>query len=191
MKKILTLALMLMTVCGAMAQEGTKKYDIKSGMLKTTTEVMGQVTETVLYFDNYGAQEVTKVKMDVPGMGEMEISTIVKDGKTWVVNHTMKQVQEVPDQGMTDLNFTALTEEAIAEYKVKEAGKETVLGKECTKYTYEVVAQGQKASMTSWVYKGLPLKSVTALAGMEITMEAAEFLENIMVLPQTFEVPTF
>ena len=34
MKKLLTLALMLMVVCGAMAQEGTKKYAIKSGMAK-------------------------------------------------------------------------------------------------------------------------------------------------------------
>lgn len=191
MKKILTLALMFMTICGAMAQEGVKKYEIKSGMLKTSTEVMGQLTETVMYFDNYGAQQVTKMNMEVPGMGEMEISTIAKDGKTWMVNHTMKQVQEIPDQGMTELNFTALTDEVIAEYKVKETGKETILGKECTIYTCEVVAQGQKASVTSWVYMGLPLKSVTSVAGMNVTVEAKEFLENILVLPQTFEVPTF
>ncbi len=191
MKKILTITLMLSMVYSAMGQVSPKKYDIKSGMVKTSTEVMGQKTETTTYFDNYGAQEATKAKMNVPGFGEMETATIIKDGKAWMVNYTMKQVQELPLEAVTDINFVNPSEEAIKEYKLQEEGKETILGKECTKYTYEASAQGQTAKITAWIYKGIALKSVTTLAGMEITAEATGLLENIMVLPQTFDAPKF
>jgi len=191
MKKLFTLALMLTIVCGAMAQEGTKKYAVKSGMAKTTTEVMGQKQTVTLFFDNYGAQEITKTKSEIPGMGEIEIATIVKDGKAWMVNYTMKQVQEIPMDGQEEINFADLSEESKAKYNVQEVGTEEILGKTCTKYTYEADVQGQKAKGTAWVYKGFPLKSIIAVAGMEITTETTEFLEDILVLPQTFEVPKF
>ena len=191
MKKLLTLALMLMVVCGAMAQEGTKKFAIKSGMAKTTTEVMGQTQQVTLYFDNYGALQCSKTKATVSGMGDLEMATNIKDGKTWMVNYTMKQVQEIPAEAQEDIDFNNLTEEIKTKYNVREAGTEEILGKTCTKYTYEAVIQGQKAKGSAWVYKGFPLKSVVSVAGMEIKSEVTEFLENILVMPQTFDVPKF
>ncbi len=191
MKKLLTLALMLMVVCGAMAQEGTKKFAIKSGMAKTTTEVMGQTQQVTLYFDNYGALQCSKTKATVPGMGDLEMATIIKDGKTWMVNYTMKQVQEIPAEAQEDIDFNNLTEEIKTKYNVREAGTEELLGKTCTKYTYEAVIQGQKAKGSAWVYKGFPLKSVVSVAGMEIKSEVTEFLESILVMPQTFDIPKF
>ena len=115
MKKALTLALMLALTIGAMAQE-TKKYDIKSGIVKATTTVMGQATEAVQYFDNYGAIETSKTKVNIPGAGEMEVATITKDGKTYIVNYTNKQVQEVPAQ--ESINYLALSDELIAKCKI-------------------------------------------------------------------------
>ena len=191
MKKMFTLALMLMVVCGAMAQEGTKKFAIKSGMAKTTTEVMGQTQQVTLYFDNYGALQCSKTKASVQGMGDLEMATIIKDGKTWMVNYTMKQVQEIPAEAQEDIDFNNLTEEIKTKYNVREAGTEELLGKTCTKYTYEAVIQGQKAKGSAWVYKGFPLKSIVSVAGMEIKSEVTEFLENILVMPQTFDVPKF
>lgn len=191
MKKMLTLALMLMVVCGAMAQEGPKKYGIKSGMAKTTTEVMGQKQEVTLYFDNYGARQCTKTKAEIPGMGSIEMATIVKDGKTWMVNYTMKQVQEIPAGAQEDIDFNNLGDEAKAKYKVQDLGTEEILGKTCRKYSYEADIQGQKAKGTAWVYEGLPLKSVVSVAGMEIKTDVTEFHENILVMPQTFDIPKF
>ena len=191
MKKILTLALMLSVVCSAMAQEGTKRYEIKSGMVKSVMDVMGQSTETTLYFDNYGEQQVTKAKVKVPGYGEIETATILRDGKGWVVNYAMEQVQELPASALGDVNLANPTDEEIKTYHIEEIGTETILGKECTKYSYEVTVQGQKAKGTAWVYKGFPLKSVVSVSGMEITTETVEFLENVSVMPQTFEIPKF
>lgn len=179
---------MLALTVGAMAQEA-KKYDIKSGIVKSVTAVMGQNTEAVQYFDNYGAIETSKTKMNVPGAGEIEVATISKDGKTYVVNYTNKQVQEVPAQ--ESINYLALSDEIIAQYKIKEIGKETVAGKECIKYSEEISQMGQTFAATVWVWKGLPMKSVIAAGGMEIVTEVTEITENAYILPQTFEVPAF
>ncbi|MGX8707415.1 MAG: hypothetical protein ACSW72_01540, partial [Bacteroidales bacterium] len=130
-------------------------------------------------------------KATVPGMGDLEMATIIKDGKTWMVNYTMKQVQEIPAEAQEDIDFNNLTEEIKTKYNVREAGTEEILGKTCTKYTYEAVIQGQKAKGSAWVYKGFPLKSIVSVAGMEIKSEVTEFLENILVMPQTFDVPKF
>ena len=188
MKKALTLALMLALTIGAMAQE-TKKYDIKSGIVKATTTVMGQATEAVQYFDNYGAIETSKTKVSIPGAGEMEVATITKDGKTYIVNYTNKQVQEVPAQ--ESINYLALSDELIAKYKIKEIGKETVAGKECVKYSEEISQMGQTFNATVSVWKGIPMKSVIAAGGMEIVTEVTEISENAFILPQTFEIPAF
>lgn len=188
MKKALTLALMFALTVGAMAQE-VKKYDIKSGIVKSVTTMMGQKTEAVQYFDNFGATETSKTKMNIPGAGEVEIATISKDGKNYVVNYTSKQVQEVPAQA--SINYLALDDETIAQYKIKEIGKETVAEKECIKYSEQISQMGQTFDATVCVWKGVPMKSVIKAGGMEIVTEVTEITENAFILPQTFEVPTF
>ena len=188
MKRFATLAALFLCVL-SLAQEAPKRYEIKSGIAKSVTDMMGQKIEATAYFDNYGALETSKTKMSVPGVGEMEIATITKDGKTFVVNYSQKNVQETPAQ--ESINYLALTDEVIGQYKIKEIGKETLGDKECTKYSQEVSQMGQKAAITTWVWKGFVLKSVTAVAGVEIVSEVVEFTPDAYILPQTFEVPTF
>ena len=52
-------------------------------------------------------------------------------------------------------------------------------------------AQGMKAQVKVWVYKGLGLKQETDIAGMKILATAKEFTEGATILPQVFEVPNF
>ena len=96
---------------------------------------MGQKIESKGYFDDYGNLQSSKANT----FG-MEISTILRDGKTYMVNHSAKQVQEVPAQ--ESINYLDLTDEIIAQYKIQEVGKETVAGKDCVKYTMEVSQMG-------------------------------------------------
>jgi len=180
---------MLSAAVTAVAQESSKKYEIKSGIVKGVTEMMGQKIEAVSYFDNYGAWEVSKTKTSVPGMGEMEVATITKDGKSYMVNYSARQVQEMPVQ--ESINYLAVSKEAIAKYKLRETGTETIGDKECIKYTAEMSQMGQTATITAWVWKGYPIKSVTSVAGIEITVEVTEFTENAEVDPALFEVPAF
>jgi len=189
MKRIIVLAIMLSAAVTAVAQESSKKYEIKSGIVKGVTEMMGQKIEAVSYFDNYGAWEISKTKTSIPGIGDMEVATITKDGKSYMVNYSARQVQEVPVQ--ESINYLAISKEAIAKFKLRETGTETIGDKECIKYTAEISQMGQTATVTAWVWKGYPIKSVTSVAGVEVTVKVTEFTENAEIDPAVFEVPAF
>lgn len=183
------MALLLVFAVAALAQEAPRKYEMKSGIAKVKSTVMGQALESTVYFDEYGALEVNKTKTPVPGAGEIEISTVTKGGKTYAVIPSMKQVQEQPAQ--ESINYLALTDDIIAKYKIKKEGTETVCGKVCTKYTEEVTQQGVSANATVWVYKGFPMKTLTSIGGMEVVSEVTEFTEDAFVVASVFEIPTF
>jgi hypothetical protein len=101
----------------------------------------------------------------------------------------MKQVEETPIQ--EQVNFLELSDADVEKYKIKEIGKETLLGKECTVYSVENEVQGMKANLTVSVYKGIAFKTVTEVQGYKIVITMTEFQEDAMVLPQVFDIPKF
>lgn len=184
MKRLITLLSMLLMVSTLMmAQDASKKYGIKSGIITTVSEVMGQKIESKGYFDDYGNLQSSKAN----SFG-MEVSTIHRDGKTYMVNHSAKQVQEMPFQ--ESINYLDLTDEIIAKYKIKEAGNDTVAGKDCVKYTLEVSQMGQTAKLTVSVWNGIPMKTVTSAGGMDVTATVTEVKEE-EVDASVFEIPSF
>ena len=186
-KKLISLVLLLASVAGVASAQN--RYGIKSGILTQKSE-MG---ETTIYFDNYGALEAQKMKMNFMG-NEMEMSIIRKDGKTYMVNVAEKQVQEMPAGGMmggSDINFLNLTDAVKSANKIKEAGKETILGKECTKYTMEAEQMGMAMSQTVWVWNGITLKSLTDGGQFQFGNEAVKFEENATIPASTFDIPKF
>ena len=180
MKKIFTLCAVLLVAATAFAQN---RYGIKSGSYKTEMDMMGQVITNTTYFDDFGAKEVTSMSM----MG-MEMTQIRKDGKMYLVNKGEKSVQEMPVQ--ESINYLDLTDEAIAKYKVKETGKETVSGKECTIYTAEISQMGQTAKATVSVWNGFAMKSTIDMGGFAMTQKIVEVNEG-PVDAALFEVPKF
>jgi len=191
--KFLLASLLMLASLGLYAQENqpVKKYGFKSAIVKISTDMMGQTVESTAYIDEYGAKECQKLKMEVPGMGSMESGSIMKDGKAWSINYTMKQVQEVEMNTEDQPNFLNLTDEVKEKFKIKEVGKEKVLDKDCVVYTMETEAQGMTATLKVWCYKGLALKTVTNISGMAISAVATDFQEDAMVLPQVFDVPQY
>ena len=184
MKRLFT-ALFAFTVMavGLIAQEAPKKYGIKSGTVKAVTEVMGQKAEGISYFDNYGALEAGKSQAN-----GMEVLTITRDGKTYMVVPSVKQVREIPAQ--ESVNYLNLTDDVIEKYKIKEIGKDVVAGKDCIKYSMEVSQMGQTAKLTVSVWNGYAMKTVSSAMGMVITAVVTEFKEG-EVDPSLFEIPSF
>ena len=182
MKKILTFCDMLLVAATTFAQ--APRYGIKSGSYKTEMDMMGQVITNTTYFDDFGAKEATSMSM----MG-MEMTQISKDGKTYLVNKGEKSVQEMPQQQQS-INYLNLTDEVIAKNKIKETGKETVSGKECTVYTAEISQMGQTAKATVSVWNGIAMKSVIDAGGFGITQKVVEVTEG-PVDAALFEVPKF
>ena len=182
--KFICVALLLAAAAGvAMGQDG-KRYGIKSGILTQTSE-MG---ETTVYF----AVEAQKMKMDFMG-NAMEMTILRKDGKTYMINAAEKQVQEMPAGGMggADINFLNLTDQVKAANKIKEAGKETILGRECTKYTMESSQMGMTMSQTVWVWNGIVLKSLTDGGQFQFGNTATKLEENANIPASTFDIPKF
>ena len=180
-KKLISLVLLLASVAGVASAQN--RYGIKSGILTQKSE-MG---ETTIYFDNYGALEAQKMKMDFMG-NSMEMTILRKDGKTYMINVSEKQVQEM---GGNDINFLNLTDAVKSANKIKEAGKETILGKECTKYTMETEQMGMTMSQTVWVWQGITLKSLTDGGQFQFGNEVVKFEENATIPASTFDIPKF
>lgn len=191
MKRIISLvALLALTLSAAFAQEPVKKYELKSGIIKNVSNALGQEIETQLFFDDYGALETTKTRTEVPGKGMLEITTISRDGKTYMINPMMKPALQEIDMKMDEnVNYLNLTDAAKEKFKIEDLGTEMIGERECTKYSQIVDQSGIKAKATIWVWKGIPIKTSIKIMGMEMTTEAVEIQENAYILPITFEVP--
>ena len=184
MKRLFTLLIALTAMSVTLeAQEAPKKYGIKSGNAKTETEMMGQKMISMSWFDDYGALEASKTEMN-----GMEITTLFRDGKTYAIIPSMKRMQEMPTQ--ESINYLNLTDEVVEKNKIKEVGKETILGKECTTYSLEVSQMGQTAKMTVSVWEGYPMKAITDAMGSTVTVKVLEFTEG-PVDPSLFELPNY
>ena len=184
MKKFFSFCAVLLVAVAAMAQNGTKYYGIKSGTIKIEMDMMGQTVPSTIYFDDYGAKQATSISM----MG-MEMTQINKDGKMYLVNKGEKSVQEMPQQ-QEQINYLNLTDEIKAKYKIKEVGKETVAGKECTTYTVEVSQMGQTVKTTVSVWNGIAMKTVADAGGFSMSQKVTE-VKEAPVDAAIFEIPKF
>ena len=184
MKRFIVCCLSLLAATTLMlGQNAPKKFEIKSGRFTLVSEVMGQKVESKNYFDDYG-----NLQASVTSAFGMELTTISRDGKTYMVNAAAKQVQEMPVQ--ESVNYLDLTDEVVAKYKIKEVGNETVVGKECVKYTMEVSQMGQTAHITVSVWQGIPMKTVTSVSGTDVAATITEIVEE-PVDASLFTVPSF
>ena len=187
MKRIMTLCAVLLVAVTAMAQDGAKRYGLKSGEYKTEMDMMGQKINATVYFDDYGAKQFTRTKMEMMGMS-MDMGTLMLGNKTYMINYGDKTVQEMPAQ--ESINYLDITDDVAKKYKVQELGKETIDGKECTKYSAEISQMGQTAKTTVWVWKGFAMKNVIDAGGMAITQLSKDIKEG-PVDASVFEVPKF
>ena len=184
MKRFISLVtLLLLSASVMMAQDAPKRYGVKSATVKAVTEVMGQKVEGVSYFDDYGALEAGKSQAN-----GMEILTVSRDGKSYMIVPSAKQVREIPVQ--ESVNYLNLTDEVIEKYKIKEIGKDVVAGKDCIKYSMEVSQMGQTAKLTVSVWNGYAMKTVSSTMGMVLMVVVTEFNEG-EVDPSLFVIPSF
>ena len=187
MKRFLTLGVTLLVAVAALAQEAPKKFGLKSGEFTSEMDMMGQKVVSTTYFAEYGNLQLTKMKMSMMGM-DMDMGTLQRDGKTYMINYAEKTVQEMPAQA--SINYMNLDDETVAKYKVKAEGVEELAGKPCLIFTSEVEQMGQKAKTKASIWEGIPMKSVSSVMGMDIVNTVTE-VKEYDVDPALFEVPTF
>ena len=186
MKKTWFVMMLLIAAVGMItAQEA--KYEIKSGIVKKVSNVMGQKVESILYFDDYGKMEAVETTVNVAGT-EKHMRTLDEGNSIASIDLDAKTVQRMEKPDKLD-NFLALTDEQKEKYKYQELGEETFLDRPCKKVSLELTEMGQTFQATLWLWKGIPLKTETQVGGMTVVEEAVEVQENVEVPAEKFTVP--
>ena len=116
MKRIFTLCAVLLVAVTAMAQDGAKRYGIKSGEFETEMDMMGQKIASTTYFDDYGAKQYARTKMEMMGMS-IDMGTLQLGNKTYQINYGDKTVQEMPTQ--ESINYLNLNDATAKKFKVQ------------------------------------------------------------------------
>ena len=178
MKKMFLAAALLAVVSLANAQAPKDApYGVKSGVITMSMDMMGNEMITETYFDDYGLKTANVSEGGFMG-GE---------GKSFVM-------ADIPGMGFgmgggrAQINWNSLTDQVKKENNIKEVGKETIAGKECTKYTMTVDMMGNQSEQTVWIYKGIQLKNEMASDFGTFGQTCKKFEEKA-VDPAMFEVP--
>ena len=124
------------------------------------------------------------IDMPIIGYGGRTVNTL----RLW----SAKAVEDFNFADFNDGSYArAVPDKVKAENKIKEAGKETVLGRECTKYTMESSQMGMTMSQTVWVWNGIVLKSLTDGGQFQFGNTATKLEENATIPASTFDIPKF
>ena len=191
MKKVLTIALCLLTLSSAFAQT-SHKYGVKCAIVKTVTEnANGQKSYNTLWFDDYGARERTLTSMDMGGgMGTAEwLYVSLPDGKTYMVDESRKSATATK---RIDINYLDMAEDVAKARKARVIGQEKVDGRDCTVWEEKVKQILSTATINSWVWKGIPVKinidkpkSSTTLLSIE---QKSSLPASLFTIPKDYTV---
>ena len=186
MKRIITIVALILSGIGAQAQEEIRMYDVKSGIVTMEMDMMGRKVVQDIYFDDYGAKQAMVVEMRGQKMRGIEV-----DGEMVMINDAENTAVKMPAMGMTNekINFLDQSPKNIRRNKIKEIGKETLLGKECTIYTVAVFMMGNVVKQTVWVYKGITLRSVSKSDFGDMNQTATKIEENVEIPASMFTLP--
>ena len=167
--------------------KGKGKYAIKSAVIKYKSFVMGFDAQQVLYFDNYGEKEANETSMKVMGFSTTTL-TIYGDNCTYTIDLNKRTATKSSlDDNPYGIDYEQLTEQMQKDWKIKNEGNETIIGKNCIKYSFT----NENLSMNgyAWVWKGISLKSEFNIGSLKTLMEAESIDENISIPSEKFEIP--
>jgi len=145
-------------------------YGVKSGVYTMSMAFGDNEMVTEYYFDNYGLKtaQVSEGGFGMMGGGQQgKTRTITdKDGAQIQINDEAKTATKMPSfggmgfgGGRAQINWNKLTDEVKKANNIKELGKETIAGKECTKYSMTTEGFQGPQEQTVWIYKGIQLKN--------------------------------
>lgn len=180
-------------------------YGVKSGVIVTSMDMMGNEMVTETYFDNYGLLTATVSEGGgFMGGGEGKTRQITVDGVQYRVNDEAKTATKMPDfggmggfgGGRPQINWNKLTDQVKKENGIKELGKETICGKECTKYSMTMDMMGQSMEQIVWIYKGIQLQNSMSTEMGDFGQKCKKFEEkaieaSMFELPKSYKVEEF
>mgnify|MGYP000436370338 FL=1 len=170
----------------------TKRYGIKSAIVEYTITGSQSGTKT-LYFDNWGMRqaEYTNSVLEIGNFSKsINILNIVKDDANYIIDlerktgtKTKNPVKKLVAELQNQKSFGEFGEQILLKAGAMKIGQEEFLDKDCE--IYEIKNTGTKM----WIWKWIPLKTITKLGGVEINSVAKKIEVNVNVPEEKFTPP--
>ncbi|MDD3876557.1 MAG: hypothetical protein PHT69_08040 [Bacteroidales bacterium] len=180
------LTLLVFTTIFVQAQA---RYEIKSGRIVMTSQVFAMEQKMVITFDDYGATELTDITGEIMGITTHSLQ-LRKDGYYYTIdlnNRTGKKSRIQEEGTPQNINFSNLSERIINDLKLEKTGTEDFMGKTCD--VWEMNHPDMRMTGKYLVWKGISLKTEMSISGMPIKMTTNEIETDIIIEPQTFNIP--
>lgn len=179
---IFAIAIATIPIGSAVAAKGP--YEIKSGLVETTSSVFGTVT-TVEYFDDYGMKTAKYTTSTTMGETSHKLEIHLPDGSIYDIDldaktGTLLRIPPEQAQAMASMMAPALTKDA----KITSLPAKEFLGKKCDGQRVEVM--GTRSDI--WTWKGIELYSELGAMQPPIVTRATKVSEEAVPAAK-FEVP--
>lgn len=170
----------------------SKRYGVKSAVVEYAITGSQSGTKT-LYFDDWGMKqaEYTNSVLQIAGFSKnLNLINIIKDDSNYIIdlerktgtktkNPIKKLIAELKDQK----SFGEFGEQILLKSGAMKIGREDFLDKECD--IYEIAGSGTRI----WIWKWIPLKTITKTGGIEINTVAKKIEVNTNIPVEKFELP--
>jgi hypothetical protein len=157
-----------------------QRYGIKSGVIFYNAPMD---TKQELYFDDYGAKEVSITSIDL-GIAKSKTIEIRKDGFSYSYEEGKTEGTKRAYYAAASTDYSKADPKTLERYKVKDLGTETIAGKDCKKFSAEFGG----SPIISWTWNNILIKSVTKMGGADFVIEATK-IQDGSVDPKIFELP--
>lgn len=166
-------------------------YGYESGMVET--HFGDTKNKEILYFDKWGTISAKYTYTENRNSGEVNLSSIViiKDETVYMIDPVEKTGLKMKNPlGYNNIGDAKEALEFQEERKIKMLGSqltgtEVLNGKKCDVYKDDAEEMGQ----TTYIHKGLILKTSIDMFGDEIISEATDIQFNIKIPADKFEIP--
>ena len=158
----------------------SQRYGIKSGVIFYNAPMD---TKQELYFDDYGAKEVSITSIDL-GIAKSKTIEIRKDGFSYTYEEGKTEGTKKAWYAAASTDYSKADPKTIERYKIKDLGTETIAGKECKKFS----AAFGNTPIVSWTWNNILIKSVTKMGGADFVIEATK-IQDGGVDSKIFELP--
>lgn len=166
-------------------------YGYESGMVET--HFGDTKNKEILYFDKWGTISAKYTYTENRNSGEVNLSSIViiKDETVYMIDPVEKTGLKMKNPlGYNNIGDAKESLEFQEERKIKMLGSqltgtEVLNGKKCDVYKDDAEEMGQ----TTYIHKGLILKTSIDMFGDEIISEATDIQFNIKIPADKFEIP--
>lgn len=163
-------------------------FKVKSGIVESTIDMMGEQKQT-MYFDDFGRKQTLVTAMEIMGQ-KSESITINADGFTITYDPVKKEgtKRAMPAGATASMvpNLESLTADVKERYKLKEIDDRSIAGKDAQGYEMEAMGMPMKV----WLWEGVPMRTEVSLGGDKPMISEVTSLQTDVEIPaDRFSVP--